>query len=100
MGFGAKLHAPFLVLGIANVQLRVGALGIFLNKFEWRLGLMLFASGPPVQIAGTNVAGISPKDSLRTGSGRSRLLRDRARCRQQDEENSHPVFYRRSHCAL
>src|SRR5579884_1333271 len=48
--FKAELGAPFLSSGVAHVELWAGAMHVFLEKFNRRLRLMLFAPRPPVEV--------------------------------------------------
>jgi hypothetical protein len=59
--FVAHFHRPLDAIRIDDIELGVGAAGVFLIELERRLRLMGFAAGSVDEIAGANVGGVPPQ---------------------------------------
>src|SRR4030095_8063394 len=67
-GLRSQLGLPLRAGSIAHIKLRICPASIFFQEGEGFLRLILFAAGPVIKVAQSDVAGVSPQDC----TGRSR----------------------------
>ena len=67
-GFWLRLDAdfgfPFLSRRVANIELGAVAIGVFLNKCHWQLGLVFLTAGAVEEVFRFDVARVGPQDQV------------------------------------